>query len=162
MILGMTPLVFAHTVLSLVGIFAGIVALFGLLSANRLPGWTALFLAATILTSASGFVLPADHIKPSHVVGVVSLVVLAIALYALYSQKLRGAWRWIYAGAAVVALWLNVFVLIAQAFLKIEPLRALAPTGTEPPFMITEGVGLVAFVILGLAALVRFHPAVDY
>jgi len=162
MILGMTPLVFAHTALSLIGIVAGLVALLGLLSASRLPRWTALFLAATILTSASGFVLPADHIKPSHVVGVVSLVVLAIALYALYVQRLRGAWRWIYAGAAVAALWLNVFVLIAQAFLKIDVLKAFAPTGSEPPFAITEGVGLVVFVILGLVAVIRFHPAADY
>src|SRR6266481_7273195 len=120
MILGMSTSSFTmlHVILSLVGIFPGLVVVFGMLSSKNLEGWTALFLATTVLTSATGFPFPRDHILPSHIVGVISLIVLAIAIYALYSRHLAGSWRWIYVVGAVVALYLNVFVAVFQSFLK--------------------------------------------
>jgi hypothetical protein len=87
------------------------------------------------------------------------LVILAIALLALYSKHLAGAWRWIYVATAVTALWFNVFVLIAQSFQKVSALRALAPTQSEPPFLIVQGVALAAFLVLGILAALRFRPA---
>jgi hypothetical protein len=158
MIMGMTTSVFIHTLISLIGIGSGLIVALGLLTSKRLPGWTALFLATTVLTSVTGFFLPADHLKPSHIVGIISLVVLIVALYALYGRDLQGAWRWIYVGGAVLALYFNVFVLVAQAFLKIQPLKDLAPTGSEPPFLIAQVVVLVAFIVIGLVAIVRFRP----
>jgi hypothetical protein len=158
MILGMPTFTFVHVVLSLIGIVSGLVVALGLLTSERLASLTALFLVTTILTSATGFGFPFEGFKPSYVVAVISLVVLAIALYALYGKGLAGAWRLIYVITAVVALYLNVFVLIAQAFLKIQPLKDLAPTQSEPPFAITQGVVLIIFVIVGIVAAIRFHP----
>ena len=139
MILGISTSTFTlvHVVLSLVGIFAGLVVLFGMFSSKRLTGWTALFLATTVLTSVTGFFFPLDHLLPSHIVGILSLVVLAVAILALYAYHLAGSWRWIYVAGAVVALYLNVFVGVVQAFQKVPPLSALAPTQSEPPFVIT-------------------------
>src|SRR5271156_5233110 len=130
MILGMSLPTFTlvHVVLSLIGIFAGVVVLIGLLTSNRLGSWTALFLLTTILTSATGFLFPFEKLLPSHVVGIISLVLLAIACLALYGMKLSGAWRWIYVVSAMIALYLNVFVLVIQGFLKIPFLHALAPS----------------------------------
>src|ERR1051325_11134024 len=137
MIFGMTILGFVHVVISLVGLGSGFVALFGLLSARRLDGWTALFLASTVATSLSGFILPADHFMPSPPVGILSLIVLEVAIFARYGRHLAGAWRWIYVVSAVVALYFNVFVFVVQAFLKVPSLKALAPTQSEPPFQRT-------------------------
>jgi hypothetical protein len=156
MILGMTMSVFVHTLLSLIGIVAGFVAVFGLLSAQRRDGWTAVFLATTVLTSVTGFFLPAARLMPSHVVGIISLVVLAIAILARYAYHLAGAWRWIYVVTAVISLYLNFFVLIAQAFLKVPALKALAPTGSEPPFLVAQVAGLILFVVLGIGSLRGF------
>jgi len=158
MILGMTPLTFVHVLLSLIGIFTGIVVLFGMLSAHRLPGWTLVFLVTTILTSVTGFFFPFVKFMPSHAVGIISLFVLAWSLLALYTFNLVGAWRWIYVVTAVVALWFNVFVLVAQGFAKIPALHALAPTQAEPPFAIAQGIVLLVFVVLGYLAVRRFHP----
>jgi hypothetical protein len=158
MILGMTTFVFIHVLISLIGIGSGLIIAWGLLISKRMAGWTALFLLSTVLTSVTGFFLPADHIKPSHIVGIVSLIVLAGALYALYGRNLRGTWRSIYVATAVLALYLNVFVLIAQAFLKAPALKDLAPTGSEPPFLVVQGVALAVFVIVGIVGLVRFRP----
>jgi hypothetical protein len=158
MIMEMPAFVFIHVLISLVGIGSGLIVALGLLTSKRLKGWTALFLLTTVLTSVTGFFLPADHLKPSHVVGIISLVVLAVALYALYARHLLGGWRWIYATGAVLALYLNVFVLIAQAFLKIQPLQDLAPTESEPPFLLTQGAGLVVFILIGIAGIIRFRP----
>ncbi|MEP6940681.1 MAG: hypothetical protein ABI846_13030 [Rudaea sp.] len=158
MIFGMTPFLFFHVLMSLIGILAGLVVLNGLFGSKRLPGWTLWFLVTTIATSATGFVLPADHLLPSHIVGIISLVVLTIALFALYSRKLSGAWRAIYVMTAVLALYLNVFVLVAQAFLKVPSLHALAPTGSEPPFAIAQGIVLVLFLIAGVVAVKSFRP----
>lgn len=146
-----------HVVISLVGIFSGLVVLFGLLAGRRLGGWTGTFLATTVATSVTGFGFPFHHLLPSHVVGILSLLVLALALYALYGRYLAGGWRRTYVICAVVALYFNVFVAIVQAFLKVPALKALAPTQTEPPFKLAQGVVLVLFVVLGTLAAKRFH-----
>ncbi len=163
MILGMSLFAFTsfHVVLSLVAIVAGFVVMAGMLGSRVSRGWTALFLATTVLTSVTGFFFPFERILPSHIVGVISLVVLAIALAALYGYHLAGSWRWIYVASALLALYLNVFVLVAQAFLKVSSLHALAPKGSEPPFVIAQGIVLVAFVGLGILAVKSFRPVGD-
>jgi hypothetical protein len=159
MILGMSIAAFTwlHVIISLIGIVAGIPVVYGLLSSKKLPGWTALFFATTILTSMTGFFFPVDGVKPSHVVGVISLVDLAVALLALYVYGLVGAWRWIYVVTALVGFYLNSFVLVAQSFLKVPFLNALAPTGTELPFASSQAALLALFVWLGVLAVKRFH-----
>jgi hypothetical protein len=157
MILGMTTLTFAHVVLSLIGIFSGFVVVFGLLAAKRLDGWTALFLATTVLTSVTGFFFPFHRFLPSHGVGIVSLIVLAIAVFARYVRQLAGAWRRIYVITAVIALYLNVFVLIAQAFMKVPSLKAVAPTQSEPPFLVAQIVCMALFVVLGTFSAIKFR-----
>ena len=160
MILGMSFSTFTtlHVIISLIGIVTGLVALLGMLGGKNLGGWTAVFLATTVLTSVTGFLFPFTKLLPSHVVGIVSLIVLAAALLALYAFRLDGPWRWIYVVAAVLALYLNVFVGVVQAFQKVGQLRALAPTQTEPPFAAAQGAVLLLFLILGLVALRRFRP----
>jgi len=150
-----------HVVVSLVGILSGVIVLVGMLGAKRLHGWTGLFLATTVLTSVSGFFFPRDHLLPSHIVGILSLVVLVAAILALYAFRLAGAWRWVYAAGAVVALYLNVFVAVVQAFLKLSFLKPLAPTQSEPPFLIAQLAVMAIFVVLGIAAIRSFHPEVD-
>ena len=151
-----------HVILSLVGILTGFVVLYGLVTGVSSSGWTtATFLATTILTSVTGFPLPPFGFDPPRAVGVISLVLLALALAALYAFRLAGAWRWIYVGAAVAALYLNVFVAVVQAFQKLPLLHALAPTQSEPPFLVSQIVVLAAFVALGVVAAMRFHPAIE-
>lgn len=161
MILGMSTstFTFIHTALSLVGIFAGLIVLFGMFSSKRLEVWTAVFLATTVLTSVTGFFFPVDKILPSHIVGILSLVVLALALAGLYIYRLAGSWRWIYVATAVFALYLNVFVGVVQAFGKVSFLNALAPTQKELPFIVAQGAALLLFVYLCIRALRSFHPA---
>ena len=160
MILGMSTADFTllHTVISVIAIISGFIVLGGMYAARRLPGWTELFLVTTALTSITGFFFPNSKITPGQVFGAITLVVMVPTVIALYRLHLRGAWRWIYAGGAVIVLYLNVFVLIAQLFAKVTILQPLAPTQSEPPFLITEFVVLVIFVVLGILALVRFHP----
>lgn len=160
MILGMTTLTLIHVVLSLIGIVTGFVAMAGLLASQRRDGWTAIFLAATVATSVTGFLFPVSKLLPSHIVGIVSLVILAVALYALYGRHLSGVWRPVYVVTAMIALYLNVFVLIIQSFLKIAPLNALAPTQSELPFVIAQGAALLFFVIVTIVAAMRFRPSV--
>jgi hypothetical protein len=165
MILGMSLSTFVtvHVIISLIGIVAGIIVMFGLLGSNRMPGLTAIFLLFTILTSATGFLIPpllSEKLLPSHIVGALSLVLLAIACIALYGMKLSGAWRWIYAVTALLSLYLNVFVLVIQGFLKVPALHALAPG--EPPggpvFAVVQLIVLVFFVIVIIGAVRRFRP----
>ena len=158
MILGLQPFTFVHVVISLVGIASGLVVLFGLLAAKRLEGWTALFLVTTVATSVTGFGFPIDIILPSHIVGAISLVLLAAAILARYTFRLAGPWRYVYVIGAGIALYLNVFVLIVQLFQKVPALKALAPTQSEPPFALTQGAALAVFAALIIAALIRFHP----
>jgi len=148
-----------HVILSLIGIVAGIVVVLGLIADKRLPGWTALFLASTILTSVTGFMFPFSQLLPSHVVGLISLLVLAIAVLALYLFRLDGFWRPVYVIAAIIALYLNVFVGVVQAFQKLAFLQALAPTQSEPPFLIAHLAVLVIFVVLAVLALRSFRLA---
>ena len=159
MILGMTTSTFilVHVVLSLVGIASGLVVAFGLLAGKRLDGWTALFLATTVATSVSGFGFPFDHLLPSHKVGIISLVVLTVAILARYAFHLAGGWRRIYVISAVTALYLNVFVGVVQAFLKVPALKALAPKQTEPPFLVTQLAVLVIFIVITILAAKRFR-----
>lgn len=157
MILGMTTFTFVHVVLSLIGIFSGFVVVFGLLAGKWLDGWTALFLVSTVATSVTGFLFPFHRFLPSHGVGILSLLVLAIAILARYPFHLAGAWRRIYGVTAVISLYLNVFVLIAQAFQKVPGLKAMAPTQSEPPFLVAQAVALAVFVLLGIGAAIKFR-----
>jgi hypothetical protein len=162
MVLGMSLSTFTmlHVIISLIGVVSGFVVLSGLLGSKGMPGWTALFLVTTILTNAPGFLFPFDKLLPSHIIAIISLVLLAIACFALYGMKLAGAWRWIYTLTALIALYLNVFVLVIQSFLKIGPLHALAPSvpPSEPPFAAVQGIILVFFVIAIIGAVRRFRP----
>src|SRR6266404_6848672 len=144
MILGVTTSTFTllHVIISLIGIGSGFVVVYGLLTGKRLDGWTALFLASTVATNVTGFAFPFEHLLPSHKVGMISLVVLAIAILARYAFHIAGAWRRIYVISAVIALYLNVFVLVVQSFLKVPALKALAPTQKEPPFLVAQLVVL--------------------
>jgi hypothetical protein len=146
-----------HVVVSLIGIATGLVVLFGLLTAKRFDGWTAIFLVTTVLTSVTGFGFPFEHLLPSHKVGIISLVLLAVAILARYGLHLAGAWRWIYAVCATMALYLNVFVLVVQSFEKVPALKAMAPTQSEPPFLVAQVIVLLLFVVLGIFAVKKFH-----
>src|ERR1700760_3589810 len=150
-----------HVIISLIGIVSGLVVLFGLLKSQSMPGLTAIFLLTTILTNVTGFMFPFEKLLPSHIIAALSLVLLAIACIALYGMKLSGAWRSIYVITAITSLYLNVFVLVIQSFLKVGPLHALAPSvpPSEPPFAVTQGVVLVLFVIAIIASVRRFRPA---
>ena len=153
------PFTLLHVVLSLVGIVAGLVVAKGLLASNRMPGWTAVFLWTTVATTVTGFFFPFRGFTPALGTGIVSTLVLVPTLYALYRGRLVGKWRWIYVVGAMVSLYLNVFVLVVQAFLKVPTLHVLAPTQAEPPFGIAQGVVLLLFVALTILAVRRFRPA---
>jgi hypothetical protein len=148
-----------HVIMSLIGIASGVIVVYGLLSARPFGRWTALFLATTILTSITGFPLPPFGFDPPRILGVISLVLLALAVVALYGFHLAGAWRGIYIASATAALYFNVFVGVVQAFQKFSFLRALAPTQSEPTFVIAQLAVLVLFIGLGVLATRRFHPA---
>jgi hypothetical protein len=153
----MSTLTLVHVALSLIGILAGFVVVYGLFKGNRMDGWTAVFLAITALTSLTGFFFPFHKLLPSHILGVLSLIVLAIAVPARYVYRLAGGWRRIYVITAVLALYFNFFVLIAQLFQKVPPLKALAPTQSEPPFLVAETSALVLFIILGIYSVKGFR-----
>jgi hypothetical protein len=166
MILGMSLSTFVqvHVIISLIAIVAGVIVMFGMLSSKRPGGLTAIFLLLTILTSATGFLIPplvSDKLLPSHIIGALSLVLLLIACIALYAMKLSGAWRWIYAVTALLALYFNVFVLVIQSFLKIPALTAIAPGNppSGPVFAVVQGVVLVFFVLMIIGTVRRFRPA---
>lgn len=146
-----------HVLISLVGIGTGCVVLWGFLQDKPLPRWTLVFLATTIATSATGFGFPFEKVLPSHIVGAISLVLLSLALRALYQKKLAGHWRKVYVITATTSLYLNVFVLIVQLFLKVPVLHALAPTQAEPPFAIAQGLNLLLFAYLGYRSVKNFH-----
>jgi uncharacterized membrane protein SirB2 len=159
MIFGMSTATYTliHVVLSLIGIGSGLVVSFGLLAGKRFNGWTGLFLATTVATSVTGFGFPFDHLLPAHIVGIVSLAVLAVTILARYAFRLTGKWRWIYVVGAVIALYLNVFVLVVQGFLKVPALKAMAPTQSEPPFLAAQLIVMAIFVVLGIFAVKKFR-----
>ena len=146
-----------HVVISLIGILSGLVVMFGLLVGQKLNRWTALFLISTVATSVTGFFFPFHGVTPAIVVGVISLVLLAVAILARYARHLAGHWRWIYVVSAMIALYLNVFVLVVQLFQKVPALKAIAPTQSEPPFAVTQLVVLALFVLLTIIAVIRFR-----
>jgi hypothetical protein len=146
-----------HVALSLVGIGSGLVVAYGLLGSKRFDGWTSLFLTTTVATSLTGFLFPFHGITPGIVVGLLSLVVLVIAIVARYRYGLAGGWRATYVATSITALYFNVFVLVVQAFEKVPALRALAPTHSEPPFAATQLVVLAIFVTVAVFAVLKFH-----
>jgi hypothetical protein len=165
MVLGMSvaTLTLVHVVISLIAIVAGLVVMFGLLGSKQMPGLTAIFLLFTILTSVTGFLFPFKELLPSHIFGIISLILLALACVALYVMKLSGAWRPIYIVTAMTSLYLNVFVLVVQSFLKIPALQALAPSvppapPSGPVFAVVQGIVLVLFVVAVIAIWRRFRP----
>jgi len=159
MVLGMSLSTFTllHVIISLAGIGSGFIVLYGLLNSKRLDGWTAIFLTTTVLTSVTGFLFPFEGLKPSYILAAMSLVVLAIAIVARYTFRMQGAWRGTYVITAAIALYFNCFVAVAQAFLKIPALHALAPTGSEPPFLVAQLLVLAIFVWLTWRAAKRFQ-----
>ncbi len=168
MILGMSLATFTqlHVIISLIAIVSGIAATLGMLGARRMPGTTLLFLSFTVLTSVTGFMFatPADaprvigSLDPAKLIGLISLILLALASLALYGYKLAGAWRGAYVVGAIIALYFNCFVLVVQSFQKNSFLHALAPTQKEPPFAVAQGVLLILFIGLGVAAFKKFRP----
>jgi len=160
MILGMSVGAFTilHVIITLVAIGSGLIVVGGMFASNSLPVTTALFLFTTALTSLTGFLFPIQGFTPALGIGIVACVILAVALFALYKERLIGAWRWIYVITAVVSLYLNVFVLVVQSFVKVSALNALAPTQTEPPFAVTQAAVLAIFVLITLIAVIKFQP----
>jgi hypothetical protein len=154
----MTTFTLVHVLISLVGIGSGLVVAFGLLTSKRLDGWTLLFLGATLATSVTGFFFPFHGFTPAIGVGILSVMLLTAAIVARYIFRLQGFWRWLYIVSAVTALYFNVFVLIVQSFQKIGALKALAPTQSEPPFVIAQGAALLIFLVIGALTVRRFRP----
>lgn len=149
-------LTLVHVGLSIVGIVAGLVLVGGLMAGTRLDGWLGIFLSTTVLTNATGFLFPFRTLLPSHIVGVISLLILPVPVIARYSKQLAGPWRRAFVVTAVVALYLNVFVLVVQLFQKFPGLIVIAPTQKEPAFIVTQVLLLVMFIILGRAAVRGF------
>lgn len=147
-----------HTLISLFAIFTGLVVLFGLLAGNRLDDWTKWFLITAVATTVTGFFFPFHGLTPAFILGLITVPVLAITVYARYPKRLAGAWRWVYAVGSVITLYFNVFVAIVQSFEKIPELHAMAPTQTEQPFKLTQLSVLVLFTVLGFVAAIRFRP----
>ena len=166
MVLGMSLATFTlvHVIISLIAIVAGLVVMFGMLGSHRMPGLTAVFLLFTILTSATGFLFPFTELLPSHMIAILSLVLLAAACIARYAMRLAGPWRSIYVVTAMISLYLNVFVLIIQGFLKVPALHALAPSvpPSEPPFAVVQGIVLLFFVVVIIGAWRRFRPTAAF
>ena len=148
-----------HVVISLIGILTGLVVLIGLISGRRFNGWTAWFLVSTVATSVTGFFFPFHGVTPAIIVGIISLFMLAVAIFARYFRRFVGLWRSIYVVTAMIALYLNVFVLIVQLFQKVPSLKAMAPTQTEPPFLVAQISTFLIFVVLTIAAAIRFRSA---
>ena len=163
MVLGLSLSAFTtlHVVISLFAIVTGLVVMFGMLSSTKPGGLTGVFLLFTILTSVTGFMFPFNGVTPGILIGILSCILLAIACFAIYGQKLTGAWRWIYVLTALISLYLNVFVLVIQSFLKIPPLHELAPGNPPagPSFAVVQGIVLVFFVIMIIQVWRRFRPA---
>ena len=159
MIFGLTLLAFVHVVITLIAMAAGLIAIFGMIGNDRMDRMTAIFLLFTVLTSATGFLFfPIVKLTPALILGIMSMAVLAVAMAARYLYAMRGAWRWIYVVAAVIAQYFNSFVLVVQSFLKIPALHTLAPDGGGPVFGVVQGVVLLFYIVIGTLALRRFRP----
>src|SRR5271169_2313039 len=162
MILGMSIPAFTllHVIITLIAIGSGLIVVGGMFASNRLPGTSALFLLTTVLTSVTGFLFPIHGFTPALGVGIVSCIILVEALFAYYGKHLIGAWRWIYVVTAIASLYLNVFVLIVQSFIKVAALNVLAPTQSEPPFVIAQVSVMLIFILIGIFAAIKFRPIV--
>jgi len=160
MILGMSVGAFTllHVIFTLIAIGSGLIVVGGMFASHKLPGTTAIFLFTTALTSVTGFLFPIHGFTPALGVGILACLILLVALFALYKEHLAGAWRWVYVIAAIASLYLNVFVLVAQSFMKVLALNVLAPTQSEPPFAITQAAVLAIFILIALIAVVKFRP----
>lgn len=145
-----------HVVISVLGILAGLVVVGGLIGGRRLDGWIGVFIVTTVLTSVTGFFFPFVAVGPPHIVGALSLVVLIPCLAAFYWKQLAGGWRTTFVVTAVAALYLNVFVLVVQLFVKTPP---LAPMEGKAPFALTHLLVLVLFAYAGWSAVRGFRPA---
>jgi len=163
MMLGLSLSAFTalHVVVSLIAIAAGLIVMFGMLGSHGMPALTGLFLLFTILTSVTGLMFPFEKLLPSHILSIISLVLLLIACITRYGVGLTGASRWIYVLTALASLYINVFVLLIQSFLKIPALAAVAPGNppSGPVFAVVQGIVLVFFVIMIIGAVRRFRPA---
>jgi lysylphosphatidylglycerol synthetase-like protein (DUF2156 family) len=148
-----TTFTIIHVIISLAGIVSGFVVIDGFLKAKRLDGWNAFFLILTILTSVTGFLFPRNGVTPGQIVGAISLGLLAVAVLARYPLHFSGAGRWLYVITAIIAQYFNFAVLIIQSFQKVGPLRDLAPTQSEPPFLVAQLAALVLFVVLAIFSL---------
>jgi hypothetical protein len=144
-----------HVAISLIGIGSGLIVLFGLINGKRLDRWTGLLLFTTVLTSVTGYGFPFTHLPPSHIVGAISLV--ALAIIGRYTLHLAGGWRRTYVISAAIALYLNVFVLVVQSFEKVPALHALAPSQKEPPFAIAQVLVMALFIVLTIFAAKGFR-----
>jgi hypothetical protein len=162
MILGLSIPAFTllHVIISLIAIGSGLIVVGGMFASNRLPGTSAFFLFTTLLTSATGFLFPIHGFTPALGVGIVSCLILGVALFSYYGKRLIGPWRWIYAVTAVAALYVNLFVLIVQSFIKVAALNALAPTQSEPPFVIAQTAVMLTFILIGIIAAIKFRPMI--
>jgi hypothetical protein len=158
MTFGLTPFTFLHVLITLVGILSGLIVLFGMLGNHRMNRMTATFLLFTVATSVTGFLFPIHGLTPALILGMMSMVVLTMAILARYTFAMHGNWRWTYVITAIIAQYFNSFVLVVQSFLKIPPLHALAPNGSEPPFAIAQGIVLLFYVVMGYLAVRRFRP----
>ena len=163
MIWGMTTATFTqlHVIISLIGIGSGLLVAYGLLKGKGFGGATVIFLLTTVLTSVTGFGFPNTHVTPGIIIGVISLVLMTIAIAARYLFHLGGIWRSIYVITAMTSLYLNVFVLVVQLFEKVPPLRALAPTQKEPPFLVAQVIVMIVFIVLTIAGVKKFRPALS-
>src|SRR5262245_8381764 len=157
MIFGMTIFTFVHVVISLVGIGSGLVVVWGLITAKRLETWTAVFLATTVATSVTGFFFPFERFLPSHAIGILSLIVLVVAIAARARFPLAGRVGVAYVVAYVIAFNFNVFVLVVQLFGKVPALNALAPTQSEPAFVVTQLVVFAVFLVIAIGGTIRFR-----
>jgi hypothetical protein len=162
MLLGLSLSAFTtlHVVISLIAIVAGLIVMFGMLGPYHSGGLTGIFLLLTILTSVTGFMFPFNGITPGILIGILSCILLVIACLALYSMKAAGPWRWIYLLTALISLYLNVFVLVIQSFLKIPPLHEIAP-GNPPTglvFAVVQGIVLLFFIGMIIQVWRRYRP----
>ena len=158
MIFGLTLYTFVHVLISLIAIVAGLVVLYGLLHSDRMNSWTSVFFLFTVATTLTGFGFPFVKVTPAFTLGILSTIVLIVALSARYAFRMMGIWRSLYVISSVIALYLNCFVLVVQSFQKLPALHALAPNGSEPPFAIAQGIVLLFFIVTGYMAVRRFHP----
>ena len=156
---GILILTIVHVAISLIGIGSGFVMIYGFVTNKRFEQATAVFLATTILTSLTGFLFPIEKFTPGLAIGILSLIALGVAVWALYRKHLGGGWRTALVVTAMISQYFNFAILIIQSFQKVPALHELAPTQTEPPFAVTQLTVLVLFVALTVAAIIRFRPA---